>query len=283
MRRVVTAFAFILASLLPLSAQHLWWDSQGREDHTCLYGEITVLETMTFTYFCGANWHPGEAAGGYCGIQNTDTPDLRLNICSVWDTAEGLIPQITYTMPNIKVAQRFGGEGEGAQTLHDWPWKVGETFRFYARKRPGTAPDTTDLDYFAYHPTEQRWIHMSTITSPNGGYGSVQTLTNLASFLENYMGLDRDAPRLVLYRLWSGTSVDNLSCITRASGDGIWGRLGNAYFLADGKKPKLNSAFRRWQKIYGKPVMGPGTRKKPVGPIPDQPIPAQTLTELRAL
>ena len=45
-------------------AQHLWWDTNKQDAATCLYGEITVLATHEGIYYCGANWHPGEAAGG---------------------------------------------------------------------------------------------------------------------------------------------------------------------------------------------------------------------------
>ncbi len=45
-------------------AQHLWWNLEGQKDATCLYGEITVLATHPAIYYCGANWHPGEPAGG---------------------------------------------------------------------------------------------------------------------------------------------------------------------------------------------------------------------------
>ena len=49
-------------------AQHLWWNLEDQKEATCLYGEITVLATHHGIYYCGANWHPGEPAGGYCGI-----------------------------------------------------------------------------------------------------------------------------------------------------------------------------------------------------------------------
>lgn len=275
--------ALVLSVLLAAvaQAQHLWWDGTGREQDTCLYGEITVLETALGTYFCGANWHPGEPAGGYCGIQNTDAPDMRLTICSVWDTAEGLAPTITYKMPGIKVAGPFGGEGTGAQTLNDWPWKVGEPFRFFVRKRPGTAPNTTDVMYYAYDNAGRKWVHMSTITNPNGGQDSVRTLTNINSFLENYLGQNRGAARLALYRLWSGKDAARLTPIRNATGDGTWGQLGGAYFLASGSKTNLEAAYARWAKIYGAPRLPKPNR--PLAPIPVRSLSAGTLEELKAL
>jgi hypothetical protein len=69
-----------------VQAQQLWWDLQGQNDATCLYGEITVLATHPGIYYCGANWHPGEPAGGYCGIQHIG-PQERQTIFSIWDTS----------------------------------------------------------------------------------------------------------------------------------------------------------------------------------------------------
>ena len=45
-------------------AQHLWWNLDKDSNAVYLYGEITVLATCPGIYYSGANWHPGEAAGG---------------------------------------------------------------------------------------------------------------------------------------------------------------------------------------------------------------------------
>jgi hypothetical protein len=58
-------------------AQHLWWNLEGQKEATCLYGEITVLATNPHIYYCGANWHPGDPAGGYCGIQHKSEKERR--------------------------------------------------------------------------------------------------------------------------------------------------------------------------------------------------------------
>jgi hypothetical protein len=68
----VKALSLAVAAALLLcataQAQHLWWNLEGQRDTTCLYGEITVLATAPHIYYCGANWHPGEPAGGYCWL-----------------------------------------------------------------------------------------------------------------------------------------------------------------------------------------------------------------------
>ena len=62
-----------------------------------------------------------------------------------------------------------------------------------------------------------------------------------------------------------------MKCLTRAGGDGKWGQLGNAYFLAEGGKGELQAVFSRCEKKYGKPQFG-GAGKQldrfPTGPCP---------------
>jgi hypothetical protein len=78
---VVTGAVLLLAAGRA-AAQHLGWDTKKLDNATCLY-EITVPATHPGIYYCGANWHPGEAAGGYCGIQHNG-PKERRTIFSVW-------------------------------------------------------------------------------------------------------------------------------------------------------------------------------------------------------
>ena len=122
-----------------------------------------------------------------------------------------------------------------------WPWKLGETFQFFVQKTPGKTPDTTDTRYYIYDRGQKKWLHSATITNPNGGKKSVATIGGgLNSFLENFAGKDRAVPKLALYRLWLGSSVDTMKCLTKAGGDGTWGQLHDAYFLAEGDPAALN-------------------------------------------
>ena len=101
------------------------------------------------------------------------------------------------------------------------------------------------------------------------------------SFLETFAGRDRAVAKLALYRLWLGPSADKLKCLTRAGGDGIWGQLHGAYFLAEGDKPNLDAVFVQVEKDYGKPVFGGGGKK--LDPIPDKPVPAEVTAALKHL
>lgn len=263
-------------------AQHLWWDTKKLNEATCLYGEVTVLATLHSIYYCGANWHPGEPAGGYCGIQHND-PKERRTIFSIWDTSPKLHPKVTQADPKT-IFNRFGGEGEGSHTHMLWDWQVGETFQFFVRKQPGFAPGTTDTRYYIYELGSKKWRHSATITSPNGDKKSTASVATiggggLGSFLENFGGKDQDVPKLALYRLWLGNKVDEMKCLTQAQGDGTWGQLHDAYFLAEGKH--LDALFEKLKEKHGAPVFGREGKK--LGPISNKPLPKGLTKELMAI
>jgi hypothetical protein len=268
----------LVASVAP--AQHLWWNLDGQNEAKCLYGEITVLATHTAIYYCGSNWHPGEPAGGYCGIQHNGETERR-TIFSIWDTSPELHPRITAADP-ATVFGRFGGEGEGGHTHMLWPWKIEETFQFFVRKQPGPKPDSTTCLYYIYDREAKKWRHSATITSPNGGQKCVATLGGgMNSFLENFSGRDREVPKLALYRLWLGTNVDAMKCLTRAQGDGKWGKLHGAYFLAEGDDTRLAAVFAKFESKYGKPDFGGKDRK--LAPIPNEPLAPELIKALSSL
>ena len=121
-------FSAVVATFLGCEtahAQHLRWNLEGRKHATCLYGEITVLATAPHIYYCGANWHPGEPAGGYCGIQHNSETERR-TIFSIWDTSPQLYPKVTAANPHT-IHNRFGGEGTGGIPISSWDWSVGDT------------------------------------------------------------------------------------------------------------------------------------------------------------
>jgi hypothetical protein len=267
-----------------VSAQHLWWDTKKLDHATCLYGEITVLATHHAIYYCGANWHPGEPAGGYCGIQHNG-PQERRTIFSIWDTSPTLHPKVTQADPTT-IFNRFGGEGEGSHTHMAWDWQVGDTFQFFVQKQPGAARDTTVTRYCINDRGAKKWRHSATITSPNGdekSEASVSTIGGggLASFLENFGGKERDVPKLALYRLWIGSRVDDMKCLTQAQGDGTWGKLHDAYFLAEGGRTELDALFAELKQQHGKPVFGREGQK--LEPITEKALPAELIQELKTL
>jgi hypothetical protein len=262
-----------------VQAQHLWWDLQGQKDATCLYGQITVLATAPHIYYCGANWNPGEPAGGYCGIQH-NTEKERRTIFSIWDTSPQLHPKVTFADPKT-IQNRFGEEGEGGHTHMVWPWNVGETFQVFVRKQPGKG-DATDTSYYVFNRLQKQWLHVATINNPNGDKTSVATIGGgVNSFLENFAGRDRAIPKVALYRLWLGSSVDTMKCLTKARGDGAWGELHDTYFLAEGDPAALKNLFAELNEKYGQPLMG--EKGKKLDPITDLPLPDNLIASLKTL
>jgi len=276
--RLVARLMFL--ACISAQAQHLWWNLEGQKEATCLYGEITVLATHPGIYYCGANWHPGEPAGGYCGIQHNSKSERR-TIFSIWDTTKNLHPKVTEADLRT-IFNRFGGEGEGAHTHMIWDWKVEQKFQFFAQKQPGAEPNMTDTRYYIFDPANKKWLHSATITSPIGGKKSVTTFGGgLNSFLENFEGKDRNPAKLALYRLWLGKDVSSLKLLTRSGGDGIWGQLDNSHFLAEGDKNELNAIFTKLEKNYGKPLFG--NKGDKLEAVPDLPVPPKVTEALQHL
>ena len=263
-----------------VEAQHLWWDKNKQNEATCLYGEVTILATHPGIYYCGANWHPGEPAGGYCGIQHNG-PKERRTIFSIWDTAAKLHPKVTLADPKT-VLNRFGGKGE-APHAHGVGLAGGRDVPVLCPEGTRRQQGTTDTHYYVYDRNMKTWRHSATITSPNGDKKSEISVATIGgglnSFLEDFQGKDRDVPKLALYRLWLGTKVDEMKCLTHARGDGTWGQLHDAYFLAQGKD--LDALYDKLKTKYGVPVLG--QKDKKLDPISDKPLPAELLKELKDL
>lgn len=258
--------------------QHLMWSHRHQTNATCLYGEVTVLATWPHNYYCGANWHPGEPAGGYCGIQDNEVTERR-TIFSIWDTSPSLHPKVTEADART-VFGRFGGEGEGGHTHMLWGWKIGETFQFFVQKKMGAAKDTTDTRYYIFDRKKNQWVHSATINNPNGGKESVATISGgIVSFLENFAGKDNEVPRLALYRLWLGDRIDTMRCLTKASGDGLWGTMNDAFFIAAGDRSKLAIVLKGLEPKYGQAVFE--EQKQTIRRISDKPIPADVITALQ--
>lgn len=82
-------------------------------------------------------------------------------------------------------------------------------------------------------------------------------------------------------RLWLGKSVEQMHCLTKAKGDGIWGQLHGAYFLAEGDRTELDRFFAGLAPEYGTPVYGGGG--KGLDPISNAAIPPTVIASLQNL
>lgn len=263
-------------------AQHLWWKPKpaAGTKYTAMYGEIDVLATNPAIYYCGCTWWPGKPAGGYTGIQ--DQGNGRHNmIFSIWDTSPTLHPSVVEADPRA-VFNRFGGEGTGAHTHLDYHWELGQTYKFYVTKEPDAGGANTLARVYYKDEKTRKWVHEATISNPNDGGVSVPTFGGgLNGFLENWLGKDRAAPKLALYRLWMGTSPKDLVSVTNASGDGDWGVLNGSYYLAEGDAYQLTKVIDHWRTPDGTLVRS--AKRGEVLTVPSHRLPRGTERELERL
>lgn len=276
---LVTAVWLGMQGLAMAATEALDWNMENQANVTCIYGEITVLVTIPHLYYCGAQWG---GVGGYCGIQHLSPTDRR-TIFSIWDTSPTLHPRVTEADPQTKYS-RFGGEGEGAHTHFPWDWKIGETFRFFLQKQPEVPRNATETRFYIRN-REEKWRHVSTISSPNGKHNRATTFRDVCSWIENIGGqANAVKPKVALYGLWIGSDPDHLVHLTRSggeSGSGRWGQLHGVYFLAEGSAPELTTAFAALEAKYGKPVFGVDGKELPA--IPRKPLTASLIKELKTL
>jgi hypothetical protein len=241
----ILAIAAIVLAAPPLRAQHLWWHApKSAQGATCLYGEVTVLQSGPTIYYCGCNWWPGAAAGGYTGIQ--EQADARHNmIFSIWDTSKDRHPNVLAQNSRTH-SNRFGGEGTGAHTHLNYAWKVGQTYRYFAVKKQDPTGAKTLCTVFFYDDEFKRWVDEATISSPNNGDISVKSFGGgLNSFLENWSGKSKELPKLALYRLWLGTNPNMMESVNDGRGDGEWGTLNDCFFLAEGADETVRKTILR--------------------------------------
>lgn len=283
MRTLIPAAALcvLMAAAPPANAQHLIWKPKpGDKKYTCLYGEIEVLATGPTIYYCGCNWWPGNPAGGYCGIQDAGA-GRHLMIFSIWDTSPTLHPKTTQAESRTKHS-RFGGEGTGAHTHLDYDWPLKKTFRYYVTKEQDADAVNTLTRMYYFDEGLRKWVHEATISNPNDGHESVTTCGGmLNAFLENWSGLERSTPKLALYRLWVGTTPKDLANVTEAMGDGKWGVMNEAFYLAEGDDDALANVFEAARKP-GTPLEQ-GKADRSTLTVPSRRISAATIRELGRL
>jgi hypothetical protein len=277
--------AMLLLLVLPslASGQYIFWKPPaGHKPFTAIYGEIEVLADNAGVYYCGCNWWPSAKAGGYTGIQHLREKGKRI-IFSIWDTGPDLHPRVTEADPRVS-ATRFTSEGKGAHSHMDYDWKLGRTYQFYATKRGDATGANTIVSLYFFDETQNRWALEGRILSPIGDRHSVDTFGGmLNSFLENVRDKDdkqREISKLALYRLWAGTSPDDLEPITRASGKNFWGTLNGSFFLAEGSDEAIKKVAM--DNFKSGNLFQFGLNKGELT-IPLKRLPAETVRALKAL
>lgn len=274
----------------PLNAQnssggHLNWYSPTQpipteEKRAFIYGEMEVLASGPEIYFCGIQWDNSPATG-YCGIQEYAN-HTRHTIYSVWDTGPKLPSAFVEGDAQTHHAHPHGTVEDAEGTRVDYNWQVGKVFQFALRKEPNKSGRNALTTFYFFDEQRKKWVSQATVASAvsDKGFGSTFGIL-VCSFLENWSGAHREIPKLCLYRLWAGTSLDDLKFVRKASGDGHWGILNDSYYLAEGNDAALDALIAK--NSNAKNNMIRVKDKKKVLTIPDRALAPETVKALKAL
>ncbi len=185
------------------------------------YNEVTVEKSVPGSYFmvCGFKQ-------GYFGIQE-QSQGRKVVLFSVWDPSHGDNPKLVPEKDRVEtldhaddvVVRRFGGEGTGGQSIFQYPWKVGTTYRFLVKAT--TAENKTSFAGYFYLPESKTWKHLATFRSFTGG----ARLESLYSFIEDFRRDGQSATEVRRALFGNGWVGDD---------NGTWKPLEKARFTASG-------------------------------------------------
>jgi FKBP-type peptidyl-prolyl cis-trans isomerase len=160
------------------------------------YNEITIPAgaDIVHSYYMACGF-----ARGYFGIQVNSSTERRV-IFSVWDAGKEAVDrnkvadsnkvQLLAKGENV-FADGFGNEGTGGHSHWVYPWKTGETYKFWVTVLTDSATQTTIYTGYFFIPELQKWKLIASFKAPHDG----QTLRNLYSFNENFVGLNGQLQR----------------------------------------------------------------------------------------
>ncbi len=197
-------------------------DSSGRAD--LMMADVMVPRSgmAPFTYSCVIQFSLG-ASGGYCGIQDGDGSDSVRpynNIFSVWDYPNKIQIQETYKDPMTFVGG-FGNEGTGLHSHCDFGWQPDRWYTNVVR-RWWDGGKTTDVAYFIYDHTNNKWRHYVTFAVPEE---NAFLKGHISSFLENFAD-DTKHARTTNYRGYWKLLADGRwsqpDSISTDAGEGNW-------------------------------------------------------------
>ena len=185
------------------------------------YNELTVEKSVPGSYFMACGF-----SRGYFGIQEQGQ-GRKVVLFSVWDPGKGDNPnrvpekdrvEVLYHAGDV-VARRFGGEGTGGQSIFEYPWKVGATYRFLVKA--ATAENKTSFSGYFYLPEEKTWKRLATFRTISGG----ARLESLYSFIEDFRRDGQSASEVRRALFGNGWVSDAY---------GVWTPLERARFTASG-------------------------------------------------
>jgi hypothetical protein len=247
MKRLTPIHAIIALSCLSAAAARAETPRAARSVHLnypapkadLFYNEMTVEKSVPGSYFMACGFHHG-----YFGIQE-QSGGRKVVIFSVWDPGRGNNPNQVPEKERVEVlyhaddvlARRFGGEGTGGQSFFEYPWKVGQTYRFLVKAESlpspasrareegrgagGEGSNKTSFSGYFYLPEKKQWKHLVTFRTITGG----TQLESPHSFIEDFRRDGKSATqarRALFGNGWVGDS------------SGKWTSLEKARFTASG-------------------------------------------------
>lgn len=149
--------------------------------YVAFYNECTIEKSVPGSYFQACGF-----AGGYFGVQELDD-GKKIALFSVWDPTKGDDPDHVKKDDRVEIlqvgadvrAQRFGGEGTGAQSLRDYEWQTGKRVRFFVQA--WVSEQKTTYAAYIQSPDETTWKHMATFRTRSG-----KPMNRLYAFIEDF-------------------------------------------------------------------------------------------------
>lgn len=174
--------------------------TQG-DGYLAFYNECIVEQSTPGSYFQACGFH-----GGYFGIQEL-ADGRKVAIFSVWDPTTGDDPHAVEEKDRVEMpfvgddvrAQRFGGEGTGAQSFFDYDWKIGTPVRFYIEA--DVQENKTAYSAFIQLPDGNTWKQLATFRTRCG-----KGMGGLYAFIEDFRR-DTTSATEIRRAMFSHTSV----------------------------------------------------------------------------
>ncbi|HTI11466.1 MAG TPA: RICIN domain-containing protein [Puia sp.] len=192
--------------------------------------KVKIVQSAFASYFEVQSF-----TNGYAGLQQT--PDSshgssHILISSLWDpnTSGGIFSVLDYAAPNTYTG-RFGGEGDGWQSINPYNWVLNTWYNLVIRswKSKGQLFVAT----FINNLSSQTWFHTATFSIPDPGsyLGSGND-----AFLENWDGSNA---------AWDGRYIRKAyfkDCWNLNTG-GTWDKSTSRYFSANANDSARNGIY----------------------------------------
>lgn len=182
-------------------------DSQPKGTYLCVCNWDMDLSSLQNVYTSVSREYQGVAA--YAGFQVL-SDGTRVAIMSVWDTyvtdANGVSTTIhaTRTYPdNPRVGQKFSGEGDGIQTIVEYDWEAGKTYRAIIHCGD-TDAGTCELTFYVCDLSTGIW---DKLVAYDLGYGNT-FMTSACCFLEDFDTATAASPRTMELSNFRANSVE---------------------------------------------------------------------------